>query len=275
MVAGVQESKVRLPAAAGKFYPADAGKLREMVDGFLRAAREGRRGQGAPRALLVPHAGYLYSGPTAALAYFRLKPLQSSRPHFVLIGPSHYFSFSKIASAAALVWQTPLGAVRHRPASALARAAAVFSLNEEVHLREHALEVQLPFLQRLFGRGFSVTCLLTSRPDFDLEAAAARLGAHYASAVFVFSSDLSHYLPLPRARERDGQTLRALAAGDAAHLLREENAACGAVGLALAAVMAHQRGWKFEVLGYDTSAAASGDFSSVVGYAAGVWTEGG
>lgn len=270
--------EVRLPAVAGSFYPAEAAELAATVSRLLSTAqRRAGKQRGKLRALLAPHAGYLYAGRVAACAYRELAvayPPRASSPHFVLIGPAHHMSFDGLACAKSNFWLTPLGKVRHKPAGGLARSGGQFLLMEEPHVPEHSLEVQLPFLQKLYGADFSITCFLTASSKLDFEKVATTLLTTYANSVFIFSSDLSHYLPLPQAEACDRETLQALKQGKREYLLKKENCACGAVGLAIALTMAKSENWRAASFCYDTSAAASGDESAVVGYAALGWYAG-
>src|SRR5688500_2294885 len=151
-------SRVRVPAVAGSFYPADPSLLVQQVDGWL--SRSPTAGKARPAALIVPHAGYIYSGPIAASAYAHLRALKGSVSRVLLLGPCHFVPLRGLAHPDVDVLQTPLGTVsvdaelRER-----AEATGLVSGSVEAHRREHSLEVKLPFLQRALGT-FSVLPLV-------------------------------------------------------------------------------------------------------------------
>jgi MEMO1 family protein len=146
-----QHARVRPPAVAGSFYPRDSGKLRDAVSGYLRAS-PARELPAAPKAWIVPHAGYVYSGPVAAAAYALLQMRCQDVRRVVLIGPSHRVQLDGIAVPAWDGFETPLGTVRIDPElkAALLRRGDVLE-SDRPHALEHALEVQLPFLQVILG----------------------------------------------------------------------------------------------------------------------------
>jgi len=252
--------KTRQPAVAGSFYPADPRELTSQLDSFFQKTKKIVLYQQI-KALIVPHAGYLYSGQTAAWGYRQL-PQNLKNPHFVLIGPSHYFPLHGVTSSAASAWKTPLGTVPHIPASV---KKTVF-LNEDVHLPEHSLEVQLPFLQHLFPH-FSLTCLLTGE-QHDSQKLADYFLTQYPSARFIVSSDLSHYLSRQEAERQDQRTIEAILACDNYFIEHQEDCACGRWGIATICAMARAENWERRLIFSDTSATASGDTQRVVGYAA-------
>jgi AmmeMemoRadiSam system protein B len=257
------ESGIRPPAVAGSFYPSEKTGLRSYLVDFFAPAKRIIPGHKAVRALIVPHAGYVYSGATAAWGFAQL-PGNPNGPHFVLIGPSHRFGFDGLTGTTAGLWQTPLGQITQLPPSPV---KDLVYTNDPVHLHEHSLEVQLPFLQYLYPKGFSVTCFLTGQ-QLDAKKTSAWLLKHYPESIFIFSSDLSHYLPRPEAQKKDTQTIRAILDGNSQYFLKEDNVACGAAGILLALQMAKLQAWQPKLVYYDTSATASGDNSAVVGYAA-------
>ncbi|MEI8205936.1 MAG: AmmeMemoRadiSam system protein B, partial [Kiritimatiellales bacterium] len=129
---------IREPAVAGMFYPADPAELRRMIEGFLAEAKPGAH----PKAIVAPHAGYIYSGPIAASVYKRINPENILR--VVLIGPSHRVALRGLAASSAPAWRTPLGEV------SVARPNFV-QISDAAHAQEHSLEVQVPFLQTVLG----------------------------------------------------------------------------------------------------------------------------
>jgi hypothetical protein len=131
---------------------------------------------------------------------------------------------------------------------------------------EHSVEVQLPFLQYLF-KNFSVSCFLTGQ-EIDYGKTAESLIKNYPSSIYIISSDLSHYLPQEEAEGKDKKTIDAILSGDVNYILNEDNAACGSAGISALMTLAKTNKWKSRLIRYDTSAAASGDYGRVVGYAA-------
>ncbi len=252
---------VREPAVAGLFYPAEAEALAAEVDALLAAAPGG-----APaRALLVPHAGYFYSGPAAAAGYALWRGLQPRTVY--LLGPPHRVAVGGVGVATGQAFRTPLGRVpvdQNATASLLA-CGPPFRAAAAAHGPEHDLEVQLPFLQRLFAN-LVIAAMLADRVDPAPVAAALAPLVSAPEALLVVTSDLSHYLPAEAARRSDRAFLDALLAGDVSAVVTGN--ACGAAAAAVLCALAGRLGWIPELLDYRHSGHASGDHSSVVGYAA-------
>jgi AmmeMemoRadiSam system protein B len=262
---------VRPAAVAGSFYPDDAAVLAAVVEDFLAEAAEGAPAA-APKAVIAPHAGYVYSGPVAARAYARLRPAgaQSRIRRVVLVGPSHYVAFSGLALPRADAFETPLGRVPvDREAAERALALSGVCLSDAAHADEHALEVQLPFLQRVLG-DFRIVPLVAGRAR--PEAVAAVLDALWGGdeTLVVISSDLSHYHDQATARRLDAATAAAIEAGEAARIGPED--ACGCVGITGLLAAAPRHDLAIERLALATSADTSGPWHSVVGY--GAWAFG-
>ncbi|HEX5854674.1 MAG TPA: AmmeMemoRadiSam system protein B [Thermoanaerobaculia bacterium] len=201
----MKPSRIRPPAVAGMFYPASPSELSRMVDDLLAGALT-PEGAPSPAALVVPHAGYVYSGPVAATAYARLRPSAASTSRVVAFGPVHHVPVRGAAVPAADAWSTPIGKVPIDPVlreRAVARGAAV---DDRSHAPEHALEVQLPFLQRVLGEGF--TFLPVAVSELSAQAAADLIGEFLGAAgtLVLVSTDLSHYHDLATARRLDRKT---------------------------------------------------------------------
>lgn len=197
-------SDLRPAAVAGSFYPAEPHRLQPEVDELLRAAAAGRPTTSRPpKALIVPHAGYMYSGPIAASAYARLIPYADRIQRVVLVGPSHRVYFAGVALPEASAFETPLGVVSV-DTEATALIADVPRLAAP-HAREHALEVQLPFLQRVLSR-FAIVPLLAGEAAGEMVAAVLDALWGGPETLIVISSDLSHYLPYETARRLDADT---------------------------------------------------------------------
>jgi len=249
---------VRVPVAAGSFYPGLTGALADAVDRLLAGATPPILG-GELRALVAPHAGYVYSGAVAASA-FALVPRSVAR--VVLLGPSHFFPLLGAAVTGADAWRTPLGDVMVDRDLRTAAVAAGALVDDEPHRADHALEVQLPFLQRrTAGR-------LTILPVAFGDDAAAVLSA--LDALVVVSTDLSHYHDDATARRLDRRTADAVLALDA-EAVSDRNA-CGAAALRVLLRHARGEGWTPTLLDLRTSADATGDYRRVVGYSAFAFT---
>jgi AmmeMemoRadiSam system protein B len=257
---------VRPPAVAGLFYPADPRVLATQVDQLLDAVDVPANDVLAP-AYVVPHAGYQYSGPTAAHVYARLRHHASEVSRVVVAGPAHRVPVEGCVVSGVREWLTPLGEVPvdQRVDALVANGYAVF--DDLPHAPEHSIEVQLPFLQRTVGQVPLVPIVVG---PFGVDDVAAALSAAAepdpAGTVVLCSTDLSHYLPDEQARQRDGETLRAV--GDLAPERIGEGDACGVFALRGLVGLARRVGLEPWLLDYSTSADTTGDPTRVVGYAA-------
>ena len=263
---GVAEM-VRRPAVAGQFYPADPGVLSAFVDSMLASVESD--GSAMAAAYVVPHAGYRYSGPTAAHAYARLRG-RTDVDRVVLLGPAHFVPLHGCAVPAADTWLTPLGEVALDVAGARALVdAGHAAMDDEPHAPEHSLEVQLPFLQRTLGefRLLPIAVGVSSVDSVSACVAGALAGPGTAGrTVVICSTDLSHYLDEDSANAQDEQTVRAIS--DLAPARIGATDACGAYALrGLLGWAWHQR-CTVRVLRRCTSASTGGPRSRVVGYAA-------
>lgn len=255
---------VRPAAAAGLFYPGDPAELSSTVEALLGAARASAR---AAKAVIVPHAGYAYSGPVAAEAYGSLGPHARSLRRVVLLGPSHRVWFRGLAVPEAREFATPLGNVRLDGASLdeVRRLPAVI-LSDVPHALEHSLEVQLPFLQRIAPAAEIVPIIAGDAAPTDVAAVIDALWGD-ADTLIIVSSDLSHYHPYRYAQALDAPTAQAILDG------REDltgEQACGCVvlnGLAHAVRM-RSRQLRTELLDLRNSGDTAGDRARVVGYGA-------
>lgn len=229
---------LRRPAVAGLFYPDSAAKLAQAVDGLLANARAWVANP-APKAVIAPHAAFAYSGPVAASAYARLRPLRTTVRRVILLGPAHRVPFAGMALPGAAAYRTPLGDVPIDTA-AIDRIKGLPQVKDlpEAHASEHSLEVHLPFLQRVFTRFKLVPIVVGNAAP---EAVAAVIGALWGGpeTLIVVSSDLSHYQPYLAARTRDRRTAEAIERLDERGLGPED--ACGCIPIAglLQAARAH------------------------------------
>jgi AmmeMemoRadiSam system protein B len=257
---------VRPPAVSGLFYPASAEELRAAVEEYLREAPARNEGP-APKAVIAPHAGYVYSGPIAGSAFqaFTAAAAASAIERVVLLGPSHFVPFRGLALPGHESFGTPLGTVKLQGAGAQAalRLPQV-RIIPEAHVREHSLEVELPFLQVLLGEFKLVPLVVGEATPEEVAEVLDRLWGG-AETLIVISSDLSHYLPSEDARRVDRET------ADAILSLRgplDPRQACGAGPINGLLEAARARGLKPQLLDLRNSADTAGDPSRVVGYGA-------
>jgi MEMO1 family protein len=266
------ELATRPPAVAGHFYDADPHDLGSEVRRLLATAPESVT-SGRPKAIIAPHAGYLYSGQVAAAAFAALAPSVEAIRRVVLIGPAHYVAFRGIAVPTAAAFETPLGPVRlDRDAlAAVARLPSV-KLADAPHAPEHALEVELPFLQVLLPRFAAVPLLVGDATARDVTAVLAELWGG-AETVIVVSSDLSHFLDHETARRRDAKTAEMIERGDWAGLRPED--ACGYLAIAGLLIETTTRELNARRLALCNSGDTAGARDRVVGYGAWVFEENG
>jgi AmmeMemoRadiSam system protein B len=272
--------ELRKAAVAGHWYPGDPDRLAHEVDQHL-AAVAGDDREHAPRAIVAPHAGLMYSGPVAAYAYHAAQ--RAAPVTIVLVGPSHFVPFRGVSIWPAGAWQTPFGAVHvdGELARSMTEASPEIVELPQAHGREHSLEMQLPFIAHLMPDAAIVPLVMgeqTRTTAFAVGAALARAIAPRAGEVLlVASSDLSHYEDARTAAVLDGEVMRHVAALDPAGLMdaleREPRHACGGGPIVAVMEAARQLGAHHaRVLRYADSGDVSGDKSSVVGYmAAEIW----
>jgi AmmeMemoRadiSam system protein B len=252
---------IRPPAVAGLFYPDRPDDLRVAVDELLAGVTDPAP---APKALIVPHAGYVYSGSTAALGYATLRPVRHEITHVVVLGPCHRVGIGALALPGVDALATPLGAVPiWREGVERAAALPDVQTSPKVHADEHSLEVHLPFLQRALDN-FTILPLAVGwvTPDRVAQVLQAVWGA--ADTLVVISSDLSHYHPYDDARRRDEGTIAQILDLDGP---LDHEQACGATpinGLLAAAPGLRVRPSLF---GACNSGDTAGDRRRVVGYA--------
>jgi|CXWL01.1.fsa_nt_gi AmmeMemoRadiSam system protein B len=267
---------VRQPAVAGLFYPREPQVLAAAVDqhlaaGRVRLAEAGFDLSAPPRALVAPHAGYVYSGPIAGTAFATLTPFAQQIRRVVLLGPAHRVPVRGLALPGADALATPLGdvAVSREMVAALAGLPQVV-VAPRVHAPEHALEVELPFLQRLLAPGWEVLPLVVGDADeAEVAAVLARVWALPATLT-VISSDLSHYLPYDTARRVDRATADAVL-GLGGPLVAEE--ACGAAPWNGLLALARRDRLHPHLLDLRSSGDTAGDRDAVVGYGAFAFTD--
>jgi AmmeMemoRadiSam system protein B len=261
-------NSIRPAAVAGSFYPGETSALAAEVAGYLADAAAAYAQ--APKAIIAPHAGYMYSGAIAGSIYARLAPLAGKVRRVVLAGPAHRVYVAGAAIPSVEAFASPLGAVSLDTAAiANLRALPFVEVCDAAHGREHSLEVHLPFLQSVLG-SFSLVPVVVG--DASPEQMALLLDTLWGGpeTLIVVSSDLSHYLPYDAARGRDRDTARAIVALEAT-LVPDE--ACGAAPINGLLRAARRRGMKAELVDLRNSGDTAGDRNRVVGYGAFAFTE--
>jgi hypothetical protein len=251
---------VREAVYAGQFYPAGKEELSKMIDDMFLAGefKSAKNISKKIRVIIVPHAGYIYSGVVAASAYDSIKASKAKK--IVLLGPSHHAYFEG-AHTFSQDWETPLGIVK------VEKAPGLDAIVGDV---EHSLEVQVPFLQKIFEDFVLV-------PIIYGEINAEELGKKIEplvskNSIIIASSDLSHYLPYADANKIDKVTVDAVVSLDLKKFLSAGDA-CGKIGITALLILAKKMKWKPVILDYKNSGDTAGDKKGVVGYASIVFVE--
>lgn len=253
----------RKPAVAGRFYPAHPQQLRDAITGYLDQVQPS---ENVPKAMIVPHAGYIYSGPIAASAYARLKPATATIRKVVLIGPSHRVAFRGLAVSRAHAYTTPLGDVMvDRDAVERLVHLPFVEYVEQAHALEHSLEVHLPFLQALLQRFTLIPIVAGDARPHQVSAVLDQFWDD-AETLIVISSDLSHFHDYDTARRLDSATsamIERLQYQDIG-----EDAACGKVAVNGLLKLLQQKGLTIKTIDLRNSGDTAGDKQQVVGYGA-------
>lgn len=259
-------SAIRPPAVAGMFYPADPRQLAHEVQDFLKSAQQSKL---EPKALIAPHAGYIYSGAIAASAYATLKDIAPRIRRVVLLGPTHRVAVRGLALPDAAAFDTPLGRVMlDRDAMrAIAHLPQVI-ISSEAHAMEHSLEVQLPFLQSVLP-DFTLLPLAVGMATADEVAEVLEAVWGGEETLVVISSDLSHYLPYAAAQVADGKTTDDILK---LHQPIGHEQACGGTPISGLIVAARRHHLEPHLLDLRNSGDTSGSYKTVVGYAAFAFT---
>ncbi|MEN8140473.1 MAG: AmmeMemoRadiSam system protein B [Thermodesulfobacteriota bacterium] len=251
---------------AGSFYPASKSELQEMISALGAKAKKPCPDPGPLRALVMPHAGYIYSGATAAQGAATLtgKTYQT----VLVMAPDHRVGLGQVAVSSAASFSTPLGEIPLAPLAAklTGEQPDLFAPNSYSDEAEHAVEVTLPFLQTFLGHFNLVPMVIGAQSVAEIAQA---IGPELNDqTLLVASSDLSHFLSDDEARAKDKETLDAIMAMDQGQLLVNDNKACGLIPIRVIMTLAEQNNWRPMLLDYSTSAESSGDRERVVGYAA-------
>jgi AmmeMemoRadiSam system protein B len=250
------------------FYPGDAATLGASIDQLLATSDSHPTVQ--PKVLIVPHAGYVYSGATAALAYAELAPWRATIRRVVLLGPTHRVAVNGMALPTVNAFSTPLGEVP-LDSAAIARLVQFpqVVLSDQVHAQEHSLEVQLPFLQKVLDNFSLIPLAVGNCPP----SAVAEVINHLwggPETLIVISTDLSHFLPYAEAQTVDANTSRNILNLDS-HIRPDQ--ACGAFPMNGLLLVAQQRRLAIQQIDLCNSGDTAGDKQRVVGYAAFVLNE--
>ena len=254
---------IRQPAVAGTFYPANPTQLHLMLDEYLNDAESSAK---VPKAIIAPHAGYIYSGPIAASAYARLKKAHALITRVVLLGPSHRVPFRGLAVSRADTFSTPLGdiAIDQQAVETIVKLPFVEYL-EQAHTLEHSLEVHLPFLQEMLD-DFKLVPIVAgdATPDQVSQVIKALWGGD--ETLIVISSDLSHYHDYATAQELDKVTSQLIENLQYESLASES--ACGKVPVSGLLKLAREKSLSVKTIDLRNSGDTAGDKRRVVGYGA-------
>jgi AmmeMemoRadiSam system protein B len=260
------QAHTRPPAVAGTFYQADPEPLAGEIALMLAESRSGLHpAPMRPKALIVPHAGHIYSGPIAARAYALLVPLHAAIRRVVMLGPAHRVAVRGVALPDALAFATPLGPIPlDQDAMRRAQTLPQVCVSRAAHASEHSLEVQLPFLQEVLD-DFTLAPFVVGDASAEEVAEVIELLWGGPETLIVISSDLSHYLPYAEAQHKDRATVDRILGLTP---LDEFEQACGALPVNGMIEVARRRGLRPSLLDLRNSGDTASDRSRVVGYAA-------
>ena len=275
--------KVRRPCQAGMFYAGAAESLKRQIEecfkhniGPGKIPKAAEKGSRSTIGLVCPHAGYMYSGPVAAHSYYNLA-LDGKPDVVVIFGPNHTGQGSALSIMNEGVWRTPLGDVQidTETANLIMRESKVIDLDDSAHMSEHSIEVQLPFLQYLYGSAFRFVPISFLMQDLESSREVGQATAKALTgknAVIIASSDMTHYEPQKSAEKKDKLALEAVEKMDEKQFYSIVESygiyTCGYGPIAALITAAKILGVKnARLLCYATSGNVTGDFSAVVGYA--------
>ena len=254
---------VRPPAVAGTFYPADRSQLSSLLQDLLKQAKA--QGE-APKAIIAPHAGYIYSGPIAASAYATLLSRRDVITRVILLGPAHRVGFVGLAVSSADAFSTPLGQVPlDQDAIAHLLDLPYIKTLDQAHAFEHSLEVHLPFLQTVL-HSFTLVPIVVGNATPREIANALDCVWGGDDTLIVVSSDLSHYHDYATAKQMDAHTSSAIEALQPEQINHDD--ACGRLPISGLLLAARQRGMKASTVDLRNSGDTAGSKDSVVGYGA-------
>lgn len=257
-------ASVRQPAVADMFYPGNPHELHRMVVTFLNEANVPESGVAVPKALVAPHAGYIYSGPVAASAYIRLKPAKEQIHRVVLLGPSHRVPLIGCACSTAQYFATPLGNIPldRKAINDILSLPFVKEL-DQAHTLEHSLEVHLPFLQEVLAEFTLVPVVVGDCAPEDVAELIEKLWGG-PETLIVVSSDLSHYHDYDTAKQMDSQTSKAIEELDFNSIHSQQ--ACGVMPLRGLMFAAKKHALHATAVDCRNSGDTAGPRNQVVGY---------
>ena len=260
----VMKNRIRHPAVAGLFYPEDPGELRRSVQHFLSTADTQKHA--TPKAIIAPHAGYIYSGAIAGTAYRGLEKIRGQIVRVIVLGPSHRAAFRGVAASSADWFATPLGNIAVDKATIKPLVEdGLIQLLDQAHSQEHSLEVQLPFLQETLGE-FKLVPLVVGDESVEKIGEILNRVWNGPETLIVISSDLSHYHTYEACQAIDANTTRAIE-----HLQPEQigyDQACGRLPMNGLLTVARERGMQVSTLDVRNSGDTAGSKDRVVGYGA-------
>jgi MEMO1 family protein len=256
----------RPPVVSGQFYSANKDELSTVVDKYISTSKNFCF---VPKIVVSPHAGFVYSGPTAGYAYRQLENLEDKEYTVLLVGPSHRIYFEGFSFPLYDSFETPLGSIKVNQTKISQFLSSqenqeLFFRHDAPHADEHSLETQLPFLQRSMKK-FNIIPIVYGKSDYNVLAKVFDYFLADADTIAVVSSDLSHYHGYQEAMQIDKNCNEAVLALDAISIASGE--ACGMIGVQAAIVYAKKHSLESLVLDYKTSGDTAGDKIKVVGYA--------
>ncbi len=267
----IHEVTCRSPAVAGMFYPDNPATLRQQIRGFLEEGRSRAAAEATPapvppppKAIVVPHAGTVYSGPVAGTVYARLESRAAALERVVLLGPSHRVPLQGLAASSHESFATPLGDIPLDPDS-IARLVELpqVTINDEAHRREHSLEVNLPFLQEALG-DFTLVPLVVGQASAQDVAEVLEAAWGGPETLIVISTDLSHFLDYDTAQALDRETSSFIE--QLAFERISDERACGRVPLRGMLLASRNRGLSVQCVDLRSSGDTAGTRREVVGY---------
>ena len=263
----MKPSPIRRPAVAGSFYPNDPAELRDMIAGFLKQAKPSGV---VPKAVIAPHAGYIYSGPIAASAYAQIAPARGKIKRVILLGPSHRVPFRGLAATSADAFATPLGNIPiDKDAFDQIKDLPQVEVIDSAHAMEHSLEVHLPFLQEVLGDFRLVPLAVGDATGEDIAEVLDVLWGG-PETLIVISSDLSHDKSYATARKMDQAVSNAIEALQPERI--EYDQACGRMPIVGLLLSARKHGLRAKTVDLRNSQDTTGPGPRIVGYGAWAFT---
>jgi len=260
----VSVKHVRKSVIAGSWYPGHRDELSKMLDGFFENAKNENLGR--IRALIAPHAGYIYSGQVAAFSFKQIESDDYSK--VIILAPSHQYPFNGASIADYTHYETPLGEVRISSlAKELIKESELISSTPAAHSREHSAEIEIPFLQRILEDFEIVPIILGGMSESNMDEFSNLIIKHLdEKTLIVASTDLSHYHPYNEAVSMDTSCINSIVNLDMENAKRCEM--CGYFPVLITMKIAEKLNWQAKLLKYANSGDVTGDRSEVVGYAA-------